>query len=562
MAWATSSASVPDEPRAPRLRWTPRLRTVLFTVNVLILLLPLGGIVLLRLYESVLIRRTESELVVQGAHVAAFYRLAVEDELRRREGEAASLDEYGIPIRSELPLGESRFHPIEATLDLSLDPILPAPEKGRAVPQRADRVARAAGERISPALREAQRVTLAGIRVVDYQGVVVGTTRTELDLSLTHREEVRRALRGQNVSLMRQRISDEPSPPLDSISRGTQLRVFVALPIVHEDRVWGAVVLSRTPQAVSQSLYNIRWFILWGALAMLAAIALISMLSSRTITRPMEELIQQAERVARGEKGAATPLANPGTLELRQVSEAIARMAAALEERSHYINTFARGVSHEFKTPLASMRGAVELLRDHLDEMTEEERDRFLGNLEGDTERLTRLVSRLTDLARADVVKPRHETSEVGPVLDEVAARYRADGLDLELRLDRAVQTVRMARETLESVLSNLIDNARQHGGPEVKVTLAAELDSGEPDQAATVVITVADNGPGISQANRARVFDRFFTTARNRGGSGLGLSIVKTLVEVHGGRIDLESEPGSTAFRIRLPAGRPREAE
>lgn len=541
---------------------TPRLRTIFFTVNVLILLLPLGGIVLLRLYESVLIRRTENELIVQGAHVAAAYALAVSDELERDGRGSSTPESYGIPLRGELTNSDDILLPIEPSLDLARDKIFPPPREARPAEEPADVVARTAGKRISPALRQAQRITLAGIRVVDFRGVVVGTTRSEMTLSLGHREEIRRALLGENVALMRQRISDEPSPPLDSISRGTQLRVFVGMPVLHENRVWGAVLLSRTPQAVGQSLYNIRGFILSGAVALLAMIALISIFTSRTITRPMDELIRQTERVASGEKGAATPLSRPGTLEVRQISEAIARMAQTLEERSDYINTFARGVSHEFKTPLASIRGTVELLRDHLEEMTDEERDRFLGNLEQDRSRLTRLVSRLTDLARADVIKPRQETCDVGPVIQELVERLRDDGLELTLDHDREVAKVRMARETLESVLTNLIDNARQHGGPGVVVQLSSRLVEGEGDRRDMVEIKVCDNGPGVSQANRERIFDRFFTTARNRGGSGLGLSIVKSLVGVHRGEIEFDSEPGRTEFLISLPAADDRSAE
>lgn len=542
------------------MRWRPRLRTIFFTVNVLIITLPFGGVVLLRLYESVLIRRTEIELVVQGAHVAASYLSAVQEELERDPGVDPS--SFGVDAKQRRLVPNDQLHPVEPKLDLAADPILPPPVAARPSSRPPDQVSVRAGERITQAMRIAQKVTLAGIRVVDAQGVVVATTRTELGLSLAHREEVRRALDGEFVALMRARVSDEPPPPLDSISRGTQLRVFVAIPVIDGGRVLGAVILSRTPQAVGQSLFAIRWYILAGAFAILAMIALITLLTSRTITLPLEELIRQSERVARGEKGAATPLARSGTLEVRRVSEAIASMAQALEERADYINTFARGVSHEFKTPLASMRGAVELLRDHVDEMTPEERDTFLGNVEQDTERLTRLVSRLTDLARADVIKPAEDTCKVTPVIMDVADRFRNDGLSLEVDLDAQVNEVRIARETLESIMTNLLDNARQHGGADASVSMRTSLVDTDLDQADVVVIEVEDDGPGISEANQKRVFDRFFTTARNRGGSGLGLNIVKKLVDVHNGDIALESEPGRTVFRFTLPAiGQPQRA-
>lgn len=536
------------------MRSTPRLRTIFFAVNVMILLLPLGGIVLLRLYESVLIRRTESELIVQGAHVGASYQSAVREELRRRPH--MKNRRYGAPLRPLENRWQRDYTPFEAKLDLAADPIYPPPETAKSAAQRPDSIAKNAGKRITRAMREAQKVTLAGIRVVDQHGVVVATTRTELGLSLAHRREVRLALRGTPIAMMRQRVSDEPPPPLDSISRGTKLRVFVAMPIIDQGRVLGAVLLSRTPQAVSQSLYTLRWHILAGAIVLLAFIAFISLLTSRMVTQPMEELIEQSERVARGERGAATPLSRSGTLEMRRVSEAIAHMAQSLEERADYINTFARGVSHEFKTPLASMRGAIELLRDHVDTMTSDERNQFLENLDKDTERLTRLVSRLTDLARADVIKPSLESSDIVATASDVVARQAAEGVAIKLEVEGDEKSVLMARETLESVISNLVDNARNHGGPNICVTVSERASDDTEER--RVEISVVDDGEGISEANQKKVFERFFTTARNRGGSGLGLNIVKRLVEAHGGQVQLESEPGRTAVTIDLPSASP----
>ena len=235
-------------------------------------------------------------------------------------------------------------------------------------------------------------------------------------------------------------------------------------------------------------------------------------------------------------------------LDYNLVSEAIAHMAEVLETRAEYISTFASGVSHEFKTPLTSIRGAVELLRDHLVEMTPEERNRFLDNLEQDADRLDRLVNRLTDLARADVVRPGAGITPLAPVLSALAERFRHHGVDLKLTSDGDLADVAMEREVLESILINLLDNARLHGGPRVQI---AAKHSDRPD---LISVTITDNGAGISAGNARRIFDRFFTTARDRGGSGLGLSIVRTLVEGHGGTISVESEPGRTTFEVRLP--------
>jgi len=548
------------------MKLRPRLRTVLIAVNLAVLALPVGGVLVLRLYESTLIRRTESELIVQAAHVAALYREAVRDDLADRPG-GVGPDEYGGPLEPDpQPLarrdgvvvpesawGNAPFSPIPASLDLATHQVLSRPAAAREPAVPAEPVALAAGARITPIIEDAQGVTLAGIRVIDHQGTVVASTGTELGLSIAHREEVQRALAGMNVSLMRERVSDEPPPPMDSLSRGTRVRVFVAMPVVENGRVWGAVVLSRTPMSMRQSLYRVRWYLPASLGVLVAVVAFISLLISRTIARPMKELIGQTERVARGERGAATPLRRPGTREFEQVSEAVARMARALEQRAAYIETFASNVSHEFKTPLTSIRGTVELLRDHLDEMSPEERGRFLDNLEADAERLDRLVRRLTELARADVLRPGDEITAVGPVVEAVASQLGAKGLAVRVERNDDDATVRIGREVLESIAGNLLDNARQHGGEGVQVVVQIARSRGPVgDQ---VEIRVIDDGPGISEANARKVFERFFTTAREAGGSGLGLAIVQTLVEAHGGSIELSgTQQGRTVFRVALP--------
>ncbi|MBL8251767.1 MAG: HAMP domain-containing histidine kinase, partial [Candidatus Competibacter sp.] len=242
----------------------------------------------------------------------------------------------------------------------------------------------------------------------------------------------------------------------------------------------------------------------------------------------------------------------PVTREIADLSQAVATMAGHLEQRADYIRTFAAHVSHEFKTPLTGIRGAVELLRDHLDTMTAAERERFLDNLDQDALRLERLVRRLLELARADVMQAAPaDRAEVAAAIRRLAARYRETGLKVEIIEPLPASSVAMAEEVLESMLSNLFDNARQHGGGAVSVTVAGS-DSGLA--ADPVMIEIGDDGPGISAANAARVFEPFFTTARARGGTGLGLAVVKSLLAAHGGGIELAESAKGTRLRIGLP--------
>ena len=524
----------------------PRLRSLLILINLLILALPLGSIEVLRIYESALVRQTESELIAQGVVIAAAYR-----SFFNRFAAKADLSGYGNPrtARDDLLKPGEPWQPRSPQLDLAHDLVYPPPPDAVPSALPVDAYARNAGMELAPIMREAQFVTLAGIRVLDAHGVIVASTAEDRGLSVAAYEEVQRALTGEYVSLMRQRVSDLPQPALDSISRGTRIRIYTAIPILRGERVIGAVLLVRTPSNIRQAIWGKRDTLLRGGALLLALVILFASLSALMISRPLNALMAQARRAARGEQGAVAPLKRPGTREIAELSDTIAAMARAMEERSTYIRDFAAHVSHEFKTPLTAIQGSIELLRDHAEDMSEEERTRFLDMITADAYRLEQLVRRLLELARADVMQVGAERCDLATVLPAAAARYRALGLPIELAGQPAPCTVPMAPETLESIIGNLLDNARQHAGEQAKVRLQWSL-----HDAATAAITVSDSGSGISAANAQRIFEPFFTTARKAGNTGLGLPIIRSLLVAHRGSIALVASDWGTTFRILLP--------
>lgn len=504
----------------------PRLRTVLLGVNLAVLLLPVFAFLTLRMYERELIRHTESELIAQGAVISAAFRaeLAVPDDLREIAPLAPALDVAAETVRGPAP-----------------DPV--------AAKGPADPAAAAAGARLAPTLRLTQKITLAAIRVVDPSGTIVASTGADVGMSIAHHVEVAEALGGTPRSVLRERRTDTTRPPLDSPSRRSLVRVFVAIPIHDGDRVVGAVVLSRTPMSLVKALYQQRWMLVLSALVVIGLVVLLSVITSRLVSGPVRRLIEQTRRVAQGDATAMEPIGRPGTAEIAQLSESFAAMARALSNRTEYVRAFASHVSHAFKTPLTSIQGSVELLGDHLDEMSTEERDRFLQIIARDTERMARLVRRLLELARADVAPASGETTPLRPLVERMAARYRADGLSVSTQV--AECTVALAAEALESALDNLLDNARRHAGPDAAVRL--ETGALSPD----VELLVSDDGPGIPAARAAEVFEPFVTTARDEGGTGLGLAIVRALLSAHGGAVRLDPVPGAGArFRLSLPRG------
>lgn len=502
-----------------------KLRTVLLSVNLIVLILPLAGISLIRLYDSELTRRTEAELIAQGAYVASAFKLA-----------------HGF----EAPPNGS-LQPVLPSIDLSETLVLPPAPPLQDATGTPSTAALDAGRRVMPLLREAKRTTLTGVRVVDARGVLVSTSgdTDQLGQSYAHYKEVQHALTGQPLSVLRER--EEKSPPLDSISRGNSARVWVALPVIEGEEVLGAVLLNRTPISLTKALYEKRYALIFLTVVVLAGVLFISSVTSRLVSRPIRELIDQTQRVSRGEVRTAEPIERPGTHELDQLSRAFASMSQTLAERSDYIKSFAAHVSHEFKTPLTAIRGSIELLQDHMDTMSEEERERFLSNIAQDAARLDRLVRSLLELARADTLQPGLETCHPGPILEQLAERFRTLGHPVELNADE-LSAIAMAEPTFESVVTALLDNAHEHGGPTIPIVIHARQEGEHLE------VLVRDEGPGVSEGNALRIFDPFFTTARERGGSGLGLSIIASIARAHHGTIEHVPTEAGACFSLRLP--------
>lgn len=514
-------------------KWRPRLSLVVSLMLVVVLSLPLASLVLFRFYENQLVRQTEAELIAQGAALGAVLAHELRDD----------------PVLATLPAapaaavstdpGHGRFRPVEPALDLADDPVLPPRPLARA----ADRLSPLAGEGAGMAdiLIATQRSTLTGFRLLDPWGTVIAGA-DEVGTSLAEVEEVRDALSGRYRSVLRRRISDEPTPPLYSVSRGARLRVFVAMPVVSQERLVGVVYLSRTPNNILRHLYVERGKLALAGLAMGGATLAIAFVFMRTIGRPIYELRRRTARIAAGDATALQPLRRHGTREMAELSNAFLDMARQLEGRSDAIRVFATHLSHELKSPLTAIRGAVELVRDEGMEMEDSTRRRFLDNVLADTDRLVLLVRRLIELTQAESATATNEATSVEQVLSALGPR-----MPLPVDLDAAAQMpLAISAEALGIVLANLFDNAARHGATRMGVTVDRQGDR--------VRIGVRDDGTGISEANRGRIFEPFFTTRRESGGTGLGLGIVVAILKSHHGTIRLDRTERGSEFTIELP--------
>lgn len=328
------------------------------------------------------------------------------------------------------------------------------------------------------------------------------------------------------------------------------------------------------------------------ALGLLVAAALATLLVRREL-RPLERVAATATRVsemplARGAVDIRERVPDEDTddqTEVGQVGAALNRMLGHVEaalsarhESETQVRRFVADASHELRTPLASIRGYAELVQ-RLPEDLPDDAVRAMGRVESEARRMTSLVEDMLLLARLDAGRDLDlaEVDLAALAVDAVAdahvagrdhawrldlgaltgADEDADGLDALDDADGSDGLVVGDEHRLRQVLVNLLSNARVHtpAGTTVVVSLARDEDD--------VLLRVRDDGPGIAEPLRSRLFERFARgdASRNRaaGSTGLGLAIVHAVVTAHGGTIDVDGTPGGTTFTVRLPhAGSP----
>lgn len=505
-----------------------RLRTILFAVLFFVAALPGISAIFLRVYENTLVRQTQAELMAQGAALAA----------------VAEAGWPGGPGAKPARGSDGYYRPENLTLDLYSTPVLPERPNPRPSRTPPDPDAVTAAAALAPIVEQTSRTTLASVIMLDRNGrEVLGQ---QVGGNFSGLPEVQGAMKGAPQTVFRRIGGYRPTYSFEWLSRASALRIHHARPIMVQGRVVGVLLVSRSARALFRGVYEDRGKILLGVGAILVSLIFLSGLVSRGVAKPIEGLSRAARQVAAGE-GAIPETPVTAAVEIRALYEEFRMMSEAIARRSRYLRDFAGAVSHEFKTPLAGISGAVELLQDHFDEMTDAERRRFLANIDADTQRLSQLVTRLLDLARADMAQPEAGVSEdLAPTVGHIADAHRTAGLAIEVEPLIDLPRIAVPEATLERVLTTLLENARQCGARAVRISAQADAEA--------VTLRVADDGPGVAPADRERLFEPFFTTRRSDGGTGLGLPIARSLLAASGGDLRLAESAGGAVFEVRLP--------
>ena len=323
----------------------------------------------------------------------------------------------------------------------------------------------------------------------------------------------------------------------------------------------GSVVVANSLADVDRTLQRLGFFFLILGLIALTAVGLVSRWIIAISLKPLEQVEETAEAIAGGDLSARLPAAKPDT-EVGRLTTALNTMLARIEESfearvnsESKLRRFVADASHELRTPLTAIRGFAELHRQGavVGEVNTKE---LVGRIEKESIRMSTLVEDLLLLARLDQSREMaQEPVDLNTLLTEAVASAKAAGPNhlIELSLPSAEVFVLGDAQRIHQVVANLLANARTHTPDDSQIKVA--LDQG----VAETIISVSDNGPGLSEDDQERIFERFFradpSRARTSGeGSGLGLSIVDAVMQAHGGYVSVQSKLGDGAtFKLHF---------
>ena len=388
----------------------------------------------------------------------------------------------------------------------------------------------------------------AYILVVDRRGRVMDNMRT----AYAEDPEFVDSLDGQDISMalavvlggqevaLRLRIGGDPA-------------FMVGVPFVHNDAVLGAVLIQTKAQTIESSLMEILPQIILVATMAMSIAATLVFFYVRSVMRPLRDVTHAARAMAEGKFNVRVPT-DTGSPEITELSAAFNSMAGKLSEVESSRREFVANVSHELRSPITSISGFVEGMEDGT--IPTEEHPKYLALVGDETRRLSKLIGDLLALSRLerDDVRLDMTDFDINEMLRRAIIRRVNDlesrAMEVECDFREEIALVHADSDRIEQVVVNLLDNAIKFTPEGGKITLTTCLEGD------TCVVTVADNGTGISPEDRARVFERFFTADRAHTagkGTGLGLSICQRIMDMHGQSIRLLDTREGAAFAFTL---------
>ncbi|MCX6119014.1 MAG: ATP-binding protein [Proteobacteria bacterium] len=554
------------------------IRSALIALGMLFLGIPATLAYLLNIYQSELVKQTESELIAQSVMITEIVLQAAQIDVKdthqnlndpikldcitidkdhfkrmtKNSSNVALLSQNSAPTTFQTPEARAILPNIDL---LRMDP-LPALPSQTFRPIAIQHHELALAQRIQPTIENISLALLSGVRVTNSQGIVMATSNpSAIGGFLGGREEFDAAKSGLSISLLRVRNSDSPRPESSSLSRASDTRVFVSKPIIKDGKFCGATVVSRTPKSMDQALYPKR-FELFATLAVLILILSgIIWIANRTISRPIQYLSKYAIAASVYKDNTSELSPDFAILELDQLTKSIRKMASSLSDHTKILLNFTRHVGHNLRTPLTSISGATELLMTNGDTLTVDERQKLLQVIATDAKLLDSLLNDLQRYSQLEFLVKQSNQSQmkISDVLLSLERDFTGSKAQLSIAPIQEDQYVGYGPMIIAAI-EQIVQNAFRHGGPQCKV--AIEVSKYMTSEGQKALILISNNGRPIPENIQTRIFDPFFSTAESKEGRGMGLSIAKKIVELCGGVLELKhSNEASTDFSVSIPS-------
>ncbi|MDZ4245861.1 MAG: ATP-binding protein [Dehalococcoidia bacterium] len=321
----------------------------------------------------------------------------------------------------------------------------------------------------------------------------------------------------------------------------------------------GGEMIQAMGTAEAEFLSNIRSYLWWAGGAAVALALAMGAILARQIILPLRRLSLAAREVSKGNLNYRVRINSRD--EVGQVAGAFNSMAESLERNEESRRNMIADIAHELRTPLTLLQGEVEAMLDNVIEPTRER----LTSLHDETTHLSRLVSDLRTLSMADAgqlqmnLEPLDTAEIIARAVSAIERQAKSKNISVTIQVSGDMAPVFGDRDRLSQVLRNLLDNAVNYTPPGGRITVAASVET-----SGNALFSVSDTGPGIPEGDIMHLFERFYradpSRSRNTGGSGLGLTIVKQLVEAQGGKVWAASETGKgSTFYFKFPLAKSR---
>ena len=318
--------------------------------------------------------------------------------------------------------------------------------------------------------------------------------------------------------------------------------------------------VSQYKDRIYAPIKTIRWIIYYGMFISIGLVIIVSVWISRYLTKPITEIKNVAQKIAEGDVNRQIDLNRND--EFGTLADSLNRMAEKLREDIEKIRLaaerqqqFFADITHEIRNPLHTISGSIEMLE--LENLPEKKKRRYLSNAKKQTERIGRLFKDLVVLQRYDsdeyfIERQEFDLSEISRHIRELY-NEQAESKSVRLQVDTHHCKAVGDPGKIEQVLDNLVSNA-------IKYTNEGMVRLSYREKDDRIIVKVEDSGIGISKEHLDRLFDRFYRTdkarSRDKGGIGLGLAVVKSILDAHGSEITVDSELGKgSTFRFDLPA-------